>query len=223
MDESGNVELGGNSKFISTAPGEKANEVMAYVTWDASLAAVERTIQDLQMAFATIAGIDAQALLEMSGATVPASGRAIKLGQARTQARVHQKQEIMEAALQQTISIASEMSARWGSVSPVAVVPVEDVVVKFSDGLPTDTQEEIEQQILMLGAGVQSKRRAIMDLHDFNEEEAEALIEEIDGDQPEPVEVPSSISMDSQTMMDQSRDTGNMEDSNGRPDAGSVE
>jgi len=185
LNELGEVELGGNAKFISTAPGEKANEVMAYVVWDASLTNVENEITSLERSFAAVAGIDAQALLEEAGAAIPASGRAIRLGQYRTQARVVQKQDLMQAALQAIISIASEMSSVHGSLHPVVMVEDADVVITFEDGLPSDPTERIEQQTLMLTAKVQSRKRAIMALHALDGEEAEALMQEIDDETQE--------------------------------------
>lgn len=183
QDEVGDVELGGNSKYIPLGQGERAQEVVTYVTWDGQLSAVEKEIDDLIRMFASVAMVDSQALLDVANGSVPASGRAIRLSQMRTQSRVKGKQTTFDRALREVISISTEMASVHGStIGRIAAVPADSVVLDWSDGLPSDRIDDITEQQAMIDAGVQTRVRAAEVLHGVTEDEARAIVAEVDSE-----------------------------------------
>ncbi|HEK9103320.1 TPA: phage portal protein [Bacillus pseudomycoides] len=54
-----------------------------------------------------------------------------------------------------------------------------EVTVTFDDSIAEDQTAEINKQLLLVGGGLTSKKRAIMKVHGVSEEEAEQLLEEI--------------------------------------------
>jgi len=158
--------------------------------WDPSMAAVEAELKELRELFAATAGIDMAALLPPDGGA-PASGRAIRLSQMRTQTVVRAKQRMFGPALQQVFSVATKLATREGVVlrwqpTQGELVPVqpEDIAIYFNDGLPSDRTEDIADQAAMIEAGVQSKLAAIKELHGVDDESARAILSEIAGDAP---------------------------------------
>jgi hypothetical protein len=154
------------------------------ITWDASLGSAVEELRDLTEQFAHGGGVDLEALLsQVSGA--PASGRAIRLRQQRTQTTVKERWMRWEPGLKRLFSIATKLAASVGpralGGSGAAIKPVEPEEIKLSygDGLPKDNLEVIEEQATLLNAGMQSKKRAIEQYYGLSEEEAQALLEEI--------------------------------------------
>ncbi len=185
-DEHGEIRLRGGT-YITVGDGEA---VPGALIWDPSMAAVEAELKELRELFAATAGIDMAALLPPDGGA-PASGRAIRLSQMRTQTVVRAKQRMFGPALQQVFSVATKLATREGVVlrwqpTEGELVPVqpEDIAVYFNDGLPSDRTEDIADQAAMIEAGVQSKLAAIKELHGVDDESARAILAEIAGDAP---------------------------------------
>lgn len=185
VDEWGTVAIGKNSKFIPLRDGEDGTKVVGYITWDAQLASVEKEIEELIRDFASIAQIDHHVLIDLTAGGNPPSGRALKLSQTRTQTRVLSKQLVFGKALKSVFSIVTKLAQlvvlEWkGSIKPLNE---QDVVIEFSDGLPSDRMGDIEEQVAMVDGGVQSKVRAIQKLHGVSIEEAIKILDEIKSEQ----------------------------------------
>lgn len=83
---------------------------------------------------------------------------------------------IIEAALQELIGSIVAMGELYGMVS----VPADyEVAVTFDDSIAEDKTAEITQQIQLINAGIQSKKRAIMKVHGLTEDDALAMLQEI--------------------------------------------
>jgi hypothetical protein len=97
------------------------------------------------------------------------------------------KHRAFEPALQQVLSIATKLAVTlpqaWApETGAIVALEPEDIRVTFSDGLPPDRLEDIQEQELLLTMQVQSRRAAIELLYGMDEESADELLAEIDAD-----------------------------------------
>lgn len=183
-DEDAQVRLG-NLKYIVQPPGSITAPV-GMVVWDAQLDAVEQALAECKQDFAATAGVDFSALVPQE-AGGPVSGRALRLSQMQTQTTVQGKHRTFEPALQQVFSIATKLAVivplEWApSEGTLTALESEDIVVKFGDGLPSDSLEDAQEQEMLLTMGVQSRHDAIMLLHGLDDESATELLAEIDAE-----------------------------------------
>lgn len=184
MDDFGNVDIGRNNKFIPLRDGENP-DVVRYITWDPKLDSVEKEIDELIRNFASVAMIDHHVLVDIASGGNPPSGRALKLAQSRTQTRVKSKQLTFGDALRKLFSritrLAQLVSLDWSGI----IVPLNEneISIGFSDGLPDDSMQNIEEQVAMVEGGVQSKVRAIAKLHKISIDEAQVILSEIEEEQ----------------------------------------
>ena len=181
MDENGRVTLNGHT-FIETPSTDSAP--VGAIVWDANMSAVKDAIAEMRELFAATAGIEMSAIIAQDGSG-PQSGRAIKLSQMRTQARVQAKQVIFEPLMKELFATALKLAMVQGvilSFKPAAALQpmdVEDLTITFSDGLPNDSMDAIEEQTKRLEFGVQSLRDAIKILDDCSDEEADIKVSQI--------------------------------------------
>ncbi len=183
-DERGKVALSEDKYVITEMGGEGAPVGM--IVWDAQLSAVKDELTELRELFAVTAGIELTALVPQAGGG-PQSGRAIRLSQTRTQATVAARQRQYEMAVQELLALALELAVVSGvkgapEDGQIAQVQPEDIAVGLGDGLPQDTLGEIEEQVSMLEAGVQSRVEAVMALHGLTRDAAEQMVSEIDAE-----------------------------------------
>lgn len=156
------------------------------IVWDAELTAVTEHIRQLTEQIAAGAGIDLVVLVpQIQGA--PASGRALRLGQMRTQGTVQLRQQTWTPGIETLMSVATKLAVapgvklKWQPTSgTIAPLEPEDVTVTFSDGLPSDEIEQTQVETERIAAKIQSRKRAIMALDGVDEAEAEARVQEID-------------------------------------------
>jgi len=156
------------------------------VTWDAQLTAVDNHVKHLLRLIPACGDLDPCSIMppESGG---PISGRALRLSQPNTQAAVQDKQTTFGPGLQRIFSVASKLAVALGP-DALAWKPKEGVVVAlepdaitivWSDGLPSDTMEMIEEQSLRLADGTQDPVEAIMALDGMGREEAEEKLARI--------------------------------------------
>lgn len=83
---------------------------------------------------------------------------------------------IIEAGLQELVAVCVQLGMAFDLISD----PGEyTVTVKFDDSIAEDKNAEINKQIQMINAKMQSRKRAIMKVHGLTEKEAEELLQEI--------------------------------------------
>lgn len=160
-------------KYIDMPPDGKMPA--GYLTWDASLSAVENEIRELVNSIAAVAGVDVQALKPMESIG-PTSGRALKLGQMNTQTTVSGKHMTFGPALEELFSVATKLANARGVVldgpKPEPLEP-QQLNVQFSDGLPQDDIEDAQYQGERIAAGTQHPVDAIMQLDRLTRDQAE--------------------------------------------------
>ncbi len=171
------------NKYLAIPPGGSAPA--GYLVWDAQLAAVVEALDELRQDFASTAGIDLSAVRPQQGVGA-ASGRALRIGQMRTEDKVHEKQRTMAHGLSRVYSVASKLayapdvklawSPEKGKLAPVEPTQVD---VQFGASLPSLRIEEIEEQVLALEHGFQDRVSAAMSVYGLTREAAEAKIEAV--------------------------------------------
>lgn len=165
-------------KYFETEPG--AASPVGMLVWDAQLAAVVEELRDLTEQFATAAGIEAEALLPPEGGA-PQSGRAIRLSQYKTGARVLAKQRYWGPALKQALALATQLANAPGVVVETRpqVVSPKAIILRWNDGLPSDDREETETLALQVEVGLNSRLAALKTLHQLTEADAQARLAQI--------------------------------------------
>lgn len=94
--------------------------------------------------------------------------------------RTKQSHETMvEAFIGGIVEIIGILSALTGKYMPPADY---ELTVQFDDSIAEDATAEATRQIMMVGAGLQSKVRAIMKVQGVSWEEAEVILQEIGGE-----------------------------------------
>ncbi len=190
-------------KYLEREEGETGT--LEYVVWDAQLAAVKEQLETVKSDFALCAGVDLTALFPNQGGAAP-SGSALRRQEMKTQATVMLRQRVWEPILQRLFSICTKLAAATGPTGllhPLAFVPQapeaqdtpgepqapqnlkvvavqpQDITVVFSDGLPPDQEEAINQQVTRLSAGAQTLAAALMAMDNLTAEEAATKAEAI--------------------------------------------
>lgn len=169
-------------KYFETEAG--AGSPVGMLVWDAQLPAVVEELRDLTEQFATSAGIEPEALQSPEGGG-PQSGRAIRLSQYKTGAKVQAKQLYWGPVLRRVFSLATELANVSGvRVSPrPAVLAPADLVIRWNDGLPNDDREETEIMAMQVQAGLNSRLAAIQHLHGITEEGAQQRLAQIEAEE----------------------------------------
>jgi hypothetical protein len=187
--EDGQIRLS-EEKYIITDVGAEAGAPVGMLVWDAQLPSVDNALKELRELFAATAGIEISSIVPEAGGG-PQSGRALRLSQMRTQNTARAKQmhlaeataQVLLTALELALYLQGQRALAWqptqGKLEPLEL---EDITVTFGDGLPQDTLGDIEEQVAMLEARVQSRVDAIAKLHDLTPEAAAEKLAEIDGE-----------------------------------------
>lgn len=85
-------------------------------------------------------------------------------------------ENIIEQGLIDMIDIIAIIADGYGLINGI---PEYEVSVFFDDSIAQDSVAELQEQIMKIGAGLQSKKRAIMKLNGLTDEEAIQLLQEI--------------------------------------------
>jgi hypothetical protein len=159
--------------FVNKSGGEQGP--ISYLTWDAQLEANYKYIDKLIELIRTTSEMGAL-LSDMSekGGAIP-SGAAMRRMLYSAIGKVNRIRNSFSPALQKAFLLASELSG--GSLDNKLIY------IKWPDTLPRDPLEEAQVANTRTGGGqTQSIKRAIMQLDDLSEEEAEAELEAIQDD-----------------------------------------
>lgn len=150
-----------------------------YIVWNASLEAsfkeIEKIVEMLYMFSET--SPDA---FGMGDGKVD-SGRALKLRLMRTIAKVARKRIYYDAAIKEVLYTA-QLFAKANSLECDGVTISDEAVIPeliWSDGLPVDDKELIDNEVAKLGAGIQSKEDAIAAVDNIDEDAAEIKLAKI--------------------------------------------
>ena len=160
----------GLGNYIEVPNGESAP---GYLTWDASMQAVENTIEGLKNDISNLSGMGSLLNSKTFGESQGYDALMIKLAPALM--RSSRKKAILERHLKKLIST---ISVRYGGK-----IDEKDISVLWHDGIPTTETVRADIARKHLDTGW-SFKRVLMDDYGFTEEDAEAIIEERRLEQP---------------------------------------
>ena len=187
LDEDGNVRKE-SMNMIEMQEGEGKPE---YIVWNANLDIAFKQIDEIVKMIFLMGEISPDVVgLESDKRSSAESGRALKLRMLRTLAKKNRKALYYELGIQKAIEIAS-MFANTGALAGEVKYKGDDIIptITFADGVVDDKVEEITNETMKLNAGLTSKKRAIEIIEDMDGDEADALLEEIDGEDKEGADI----------------------------------
>ena len=92
-------------------------------------------------------------------------------------------ENVIEQGITDLIECIGIVAQLYGLYTPPADY---EVTAQFDDSIAEDATAEINKQVVLITNGLQSKVRAIMKIHGLSKDEAEALLKEIQSEQPDP-------------------------------------
>jgi len=178
LDEEGNVKKEAFGMIEVAEKGEKPE----YIVWNASLEVAFKEIDKL-VEFLFMFSETSPDVLGL-GKGQAESGRALKMRVLRTLAKRNRKQRYYDQGLKEVFLIAQELSKAKGYTVNGKRCPEEPIIphLVWSDGLVDDPMENAEIEQIKIEAGLTSRKRSIMRLEGVEEDDADAIIEEIAGD-----------------------------------------
>jgi hypothetical protein len=145
-----------------------------YLTWDMQIAGIQHEIEKLEeYLFMTTETSPSSFGLERDGSQVE-SARALKFKAHRTVNKVDDLRDEWEPAIKKMMALAQQREIVDG-----AEYTKVKVVVDFGEPIVEDQSQEVLDYTTMKGAGLVSRKRALMDLHDLTVAEADREEEEI--------------------------------------------
>lgn len=159
--------LVGDSNAGNYLEVESGQTTPSYLVWDASMQAVENTINGLKDDVSNLSGMGSLLNSKTFGESQGYDALMIKLAPALM--RSAGKKVILEKHLKKLLSA---LSGKYGKeISP------QDITVMWHDGIPTTESVRADIATKHLATGW-SKKRVLMQDYGFDEETAEAIIEE---------------------------------------------
>lgn len=175
LDKNGKVKKS-DLGVIEVAEGEDGK--VEYIVWDASLENAFKQVEKL-VEFMYMIGEVSPDVLGL-GEGVSDSGRALKFKLMRTIAKVARKKLYYDQALKSLLYKAQVLAKERGLAIDGKKLQGEPVIPEliWSDGLPTDEVEQIDNTVKKIDAGLMSKTQAIMELNNMDEEAAKKVMQE---------------------------------------------
>lgn len=178
VDEKGKVRKSKLGLFVRPEGADDKTDPK-YITWDANLEWAFKEIEKMvEMTF--MMSETSPDILGM-GQGQAESGRALKLKLLRTLAKAQRKQLYYREALIEVVYVAQLLGKAWGiefNGKKLQKDPVKPEIV-WSDGLPADMTELIDEETKRIDAGLTTKTDSIMRLDDVDEDTAKKKAEEI--------------------------------------------
>lgn len=168
---------------IEIAEGETGKP--EYIVWDAKLESAFSELEDLIENVFMISET-APAILGMDKNGQAESGRALKFKLLRTIAKAQRKQIYYREGIIESVYVAQLLAKEWKVKVDGLVLSANPVKpeIMWSDGLPADMTEMIENETKAIDAGITSKKDAIIRVYDVDEDTAEEMVKEIDEESP---------------------------------------
>jgi hypothetical protein len=146
---------------------DTGGQTPGYLVWDASMQSVETTINAYKDDIANLSGLGSLLNSKTFGESQGYDALMIKLAPALM--RSSAKKRILEKHLKKVLSL---LSGKYGEK-----IDMTDISVMWHDGIPTTETVRADIAAKHLATGW-SKKRVLMDDYGFNEETADAIIEE---------------------------------------------
>lgn len=182
LDENGQVKKEALGMIEVATDGDKPE----YIVWNASLENAFKEIDQL-VEFLFMFSETSPDVMGMGKSGAAESGRALKMRLVRTLAKKNRKQLYYDQGLREILFTAQELARVKGYTVNGLKCPAEAErpLIKWGDGVVSDTTEELANITVKLDAGLISKQDAIMELDGLDESEAEKRIDEINKDKAE--------------------------------------
>lgn len=178
LDEDGKVKREALN-MIEISP-EAGKEKPEYIVWNANLEAAFTEVDHLVDMFYMVSEISPDVLGMGKGGAVE-SGRALKLKILRTIAKVARKKLYYDRAIKEIIYVAELVAKAWNVEVDGKKLTKEPEIpdIVWSDGLPIDDAEAIDDEVKKLDAGITTAKDSIMKLEGLDAKAAEAKAKEI--------------------------------------------
>lgn len=163
-----------------------------YITWNGQLEAAFKELERLVDYLLMVSELPPVALGKTDAGTSGASGLSIKWRMNSLLAKINRKRQYYEKALKQVLVTAQKLEHAQSPKKPDYEITVPKI--QFQDGLPNDDAEMATiAQIRTAGRATQSQLSAIMELHNYTEEQARIELERIREEEKQDSFVNSSI------------------------------
>lgn len=193
LDESGNVQKKAFTMFEMDESGNKPE----YIVWNANL---ENAISEIDklVEFLFMFSETSPDALGMGKNGQAESGRALKMRLLRTIAKRNRKKIYYDQAIKELIYTAELLVAANPSFKisdDLNIKPKEPGIptTSWQDGVVNDETERTEIAIKKLDAGIISKKRAVIQLENVEEDEAENILDEVSEDDKKAADFTSFI------------------------------
>jgi len=154
-----------------------------YLTWDFQVQAIEHEIEKLEeYLFMTTETSPASFGLERDGSQVE-SARALRFKAHRTVNKVNDRRTAFARGIRNLFRIAQKMELAALTADGAETYKRGPVVITWPDPIIEDSDAEVQNYVSRKGAGLVSRVRAVADLDDLTEEEAQDEVQEILQDQ----------------------------------------
>lgn len=150
-----------------------------YIVWNASLEVAFKEIEKIIEMFFMVSETSPDILGMGQGQSD--SGRALKLKLLRTIAKVTRKRLYYDHAIKEVLFTAQKLAKAWGVEVGGKTLKGEPVYpdIEWSDGLPIDISEQIDNEVKAIDAGITKKADAIKRVYGYEDEVAEKVAKEI--------------------------------------------
>lgn len=181
LDEKGHVK----KKALGVIEmGEGENNKPEYIVWDAKLESAFSEIEKL-VDFMYLIGEISPDILGI-GEGKSESGRALKYKLMRTIAKVSRKKLYYDLAIKDVVYTA-QLFAKANNVAVGGLrLKGEPVMpeIEWSDGLPNDIREQLENETMAIDAGLTSKKSAMMRIYGVDEVAADQMMKDMEMEMP---------------------------------------
>jgi hypothetical protein len=189
LDQYGNLQRSQGKVVEKSIASSNTDNSVEFGTWDASMAAQFQQIEWLiRLAYGTsrIAG-PLTPFPDFNGGNAE-SGRALKHRSVTTVAMIERKRVYQEQAIKKFFELAKMLDKDLKNIN------TENLMIEWSDGLPTDEQELTELTLSKVRDGIVSKLDANQRLEGNTLEQAQAEMDQVKKEQTDEAEIASSAS-----------------------------
>lgn len=154
-----------------------------YLTWDMQISALQHELEKLEeYFFMTTETSPASFGLERDGSQVE-SARALKFKAHRTVKKIQDLRDEYRQGIRALYRVAQLMEDTARKEDNLSALPTAQVRADFPDPIVEDQTQEVIDYATLKGAGLVSRKRAVMDLHNLNDEDGDKEVTAIMQDQ----------------------------------------
>lgn len=180
LDEDGNVQQKAFTMFEMDEEGHKPE----YIVWNANLENALTEIDKL-VNFLFMFSETSPDALGLGKGTAAESGRALKMRLLRTIAKRNRKKNYYDQAIKELIYTAELLVQKNPSYKisddiSIKIPTPQPPTISWQDGVVNDETERTDITIKKIEAGIISKKKAVMELENVEEDEAEVILKEVD-------------------------------------------